>query len=109
MALEHDWRFAELVARTWTEDGLRERYLAHPHEVLAEAGITLPAGSAVPELPADDGMDIVVEAFDAPSGARGHGLVPGTPAEGTFFCLSLVDEPQPAADRAPAAAGAGSA
>ncbi len=84
MALEHDWRFAELVARSWTEPQLRGRYLADPHAVLAEAGLTLAAGEPVPALPTDDGLEIVVDTFDNAAEA------------GAFFCLSLVDEPEPA-------------
>lgn len=105
MSLEHDWRFAELVARAWTEDGLRERYATHPHAVLAEAGITLPTGSVPPELPADDGMDIVVDAFGTSTATGSHGLVAAAPATETFFCLSLVDEPQSPAGRVTAGAG----
>jgi putative thiazole/oxazole-modified microcin (TOMM)-like peptide len=88
MSLDHDWRFAELVARTWIEADLRERYLADPHRVLAEAGIDLAPGAPVPALPDGADLDVVVARFDT--------LPAVAPAAG--FCLSLID-PLPVADR----------
>jgi len=82
MSLENDWRFAELIARTWMEPALRERYLAEPVQVLAEAGIELPYGCPVPALPSGDELDVVVDRFDA--------LPAAAPTAG--FCLSLADE-----------------
>ncbi|MBL1106837.1 TIGR04351 family putative TOMM peptide [Streptomyces sp. 5-8] len=83
MSLDHDWRFAELVARTWTETDLKERYLADPHRVLAEAGIDLAPGAPAPALPDGADLDVVVAPFDT--------LPAVAPAAG--FCLSLVDPP----------------
>ena len=37
--------WAKVVAKYWSDEGFRERLLAHPHEVLAECGITLPPGA----------------------------------------------------------------
>ncbi|WP_399930781.1 hypothetical protein [Streptomyces kanamyceticus] len=97
MTLDHDWRFAELIARTWTDSELRARYLADPRHVLAEAGIELPPGSAVPALLPGEELDLVVDRFDT--------LPAAAPAAG--FCLSLADEPTaafaPAMTETPAA------
>ncbi|SEB31114.1 putative TOMM peptide [Streptomyces misionensis] len=86
MSLTHDWRFAELIARTWMEPALRERYLAEPRRVLAEAGIELPAGCPVPALPSSEELEVVVDRFDT--------LPAAAPA--AAFCLSLADEPMTA-------------
>ncbi|MDO0926667.1 hypothetical protein QQY24_15045 [Streptomyces sp. TG1A-8] len=91
MSLDHDWRFAELVARTWTEPDLKERYAADPHRVLAEAGIDLAPGTPVPHLPAGEELDVVVAPFDT--------LPAAAPTAG--FCLSLMD-PTTAPDRSAA-------
>ncbi len=92
MSLDHDWRFAELVARTFTDPALRERYLADPRTVLAEAGVELAAGSPAPALPAAEDLDIVVGSF----GTGDDHVLPVTAdsGTGTFFCLCLVDDPQ---------------
>ena len=37
--VEQDWRFAELVARSWMEPELVVRYAADPCAVLAEFGL----------------------------------------------------------------------
>lgn len=49
--IDQNWRFAELVAQSCLQPGLRERYTAQPRAVLAEFGIRLTAGEPLPELP----------------------------------------------------------
>lgn len=63
--MEQDWRFAELVARTWIEPALSTRYQEDPHAVLADFGLHLPSGCAVPLLPPAPALDLVVEDFGA--------------------------------------------
>lgn len=95
MSIEHDWRFAVLVARTWTEPALRSSYLADPHRVLAEAGIELTPGSPAPVLPTETELDLVVEHFDTlpgPSPAAGFCLSLADDAPAAGFCLSLADD-----------------
>ncbi|MFD9125580.1 TIGR04351 family putative TOMM peptide [Kitasatospora sp. NPDC059571] len=64
VSIEQDWRFAELVARTWLEPGLAESYTQDPRGVLADFGIELAAGEPVPALPAVAGMKLVIEDLD---------------------------------------------
>lgn len=62
--IEHDWRFAELIARSWMEQGLAARYRTDPCSVLAEFGIDLADPQAAPVLPADPGDDVVIDDLD---------------------------------------------
>lgn len=61
--IDQNWRFAELVARSCLQPGLRDRYTAEPRAVLAEFGLHIPAGSPVPELPApaDDAAPVCLD------------------------------------------------
>jgi putative thiazole/oxazole-modified microcin (TOMM)-like peptide len=83
--LDHDWRFAELIARTWTGPGLREHYLADPRQVLAEAGIDLAPGAAAPMLPTAEDLEIVEDRFET---------LPEAASTKFCSCLCLVDDPQ---------------
>lgn len=47
---EQDWRFAELVMRTWVEPRLADRYLADPVGTLAGFGIVIQSREEAPEL-----------------------------------------------------------
>lgn len=62
--LEHDWRFAELVAATWLEPGLNTRYAHSPEAVLAEFGIVLAEGETAPRLPAAPELQLTVDDFE---------------------------------------------
>ncbi|GAA1072888.1 hypothetical protein GCM10009665_79220 [Kitasatospora nipponensis] len=81
MSIDQDWRFAELIVRSWTEPDLRSRYQANPSEVLAEAGITAAPGEALPALPAGEDLEVVIDLFET--------LPDQPPATG--FCLSIKD------------------
>ncbi|HEY3906227.1 MAG TPA: TIGR04351 family putative TOMM peptide [Streptosporangiaceae bacterium] len=52
--------FARLTARAWADHGLSARYENDPQAVLAEFGISLPAGTQPPNLPPaeDDAIDL---------------------------------------------------
>ncbi|HEY3867456.1 MAG TPA: hypothetical protein VGM10_03870 [Actinocrinis sp.] len=65
--VEQDWRFAELVARTWAEPALVDRYAADPCSVLAEFGIKLTNRREAPALARPFGSQIVVERLDSPA------------------------------------------
>ncbi|MFI7639327.1 hypothetical protein [Nonomuraea sp. NPDC049400] len=47
---EEDWRFAELVMRTWVEPQLADRYLQDPVGTLAGFGIVISSEEEAPEL-----------------------------------------------------------
>ncbi|WP_062349301.1 hypothetical protein [Herbidospora yilanensis] len=57
--------FGELIARSWSDAGLRLRYEREPAEVLAEYDIHLAAGTSAPALPPSPG-ELVVETFGSP-------------------------------------------
>lgn len=60
-AIDHDWRFAELVARTWTEPELAVRYHENSHAVLSEFGIELASLEQAPTLPTEPDGALVIE------------------------------------------------
>lgn len=45
MADQQQSRYAEIVARAWSDPAFKERLLANPQAVLAQAGIRPPAGA----------------------------------------------------------------
>ncbi|MFD9948507.1 hypothetical protein ACFWYW_41715 [Nonomuraea sp. NPDC059023] len=47
---EQDWRFAELVMRTWSEPRLAGRYLADPVGTFADFGIVITNAADAPQL-----------------------------------------------------------
>jgi putative thiazole/oxazole-modified microcin (TOMM)-like peptide len=61
--IELDWRFAELVVRTWMEPELARRYAEDPVPVLAEFGLFLTDASAAPRLEAIPEAELVIEDF----------------------------------------------
>jgi hypothetical protein len=65
-AVEQDWRFAELVARTWTEPALADRYTADPCAVLAEFGMKVTNPRDAPTLVRPARSEIVVDRLDVP-------------------------------------------
>lgn len=67
--VEHDWRFAELVARSWMEPELAVRYAADPCGVLAEFGLTVARREDAPSLEPYCGPDLIIEDLEH---ARGH-------------------------------------
>jgi hypothetical protein len=62
--VEHDWRFAELVARSWVNPDLAVCYREDPHSVLAEFELRLDAGAAAPPLPTHSEGDLLIEDLD---------------------------------------------
>ena len=68
--------YAQLVAETWKDGGLRARLLADPAAVLAEHGITLPAGISARAVDAADGsLYLVVPALSAASPTSSSGEI----------------------------------
>lgn len=59
--IEQDWRFAELVAQSWVDDGLIIRYRDDPHAVLAEFDLRLGHAAPVPALPDAPKDDLLIE------------------------------------------------
>ena len=59
-------RFAELVARSWLEPELAERYRSDARSVLAELGITLSPEEKPPLLPTGPADELSVEELDSP-------------------------------------------
>jgi hypothetical protein len=62
--VEHDWRFAELVARSWVNPDLAASYREDPHSVLAEFELRLDARAAAPPLPMHSEGDLLIEDLD---------------------------------------------
>ena len=48
--LTSDWRFVQLVAGSYLDPALAQRYAAEPRAVLAEFGLELAAGELAPTL-----------------------------------------------------------
>jgi putative thiazole/oxazole-modified microcin (TOMM)-like peptide len=63
--IELDWRFAELVVRTWMEPELGRRYAVDPVAVLAEFGLTVADAALAPRLEAIPEAELVIEDFDS--------------------------------------------
>ncbi|MDQ0939576.1 hypothetical protein [Streptomyces sp. V1I1] len=59
-SVEHDWRFAELVARSYIQPELALRYALEPRNVLAEFGIPTTPESSIPALPADADTEVTI-------------------------------------------------
>jgi putative thiazole/oxazole-modified microcin (TOMM)-like peptide len=66
VTVEQDWRFAELIAQTWTDPTLADRYAADPCAVLAEFGLTVTDRTAAPLLPSAGKSALIIERLDAP-------------------------------------------
>ncbi|GAA0668378.1 hypothetical protein GCM10010193_20230 [Kitasatospora atroaurantiaca] len=62
--VERDWRFAELVVRTRIEPDLEARYAIDPTSVLAEFGLHLAPGAAVPAVRPHQETGLVIERLD---------------------------------------------
>lgn len=94
--VEHDWRFAELVARSWMEPELVVRYAADPCQVLAEFGLEITRREQAPALEPYCGPDLIIEDLEH---ARGHRL------NGSCICWNDPGdgrEPEPTNDPEPA-------
>ncbi|MDH6580681.1 hypothetical protein [Kitasatospora sp. MAP5-34] len=96
MSIDKDWRFAELIVRSWTEPDLAARYQADPYHVLAEAGIHPAPGEtppALPALPAHEELEVVIDLFTGPaSHTSTQGPHPYTKNTATaLFCFSICD------------------
>ncbi len=91
--VEHDWRFAELVARSWMEPELAVRYAADPCRVLAEFGLTVARREDAPGLEPYCGPDLIIEDLEH---ARGYRLT-GT----SGFCGGEPEDDEPEPSRAP--------
>ncbi|MFF3323725.1 hypothetical protein [Streptomyces sp. NPDC002889] len=96
-SVEHDWRFAELVARSYLQPELALRYALEPRNVLAEFGIPVAPGSVIPALPADTDTEVTItnlSTADVGDGFTVHGVQP-------CFCTTRQDlVPAPAAQGA---------
>jgi putative thiazole/oxazole-modified microcin (TOMM)-like peptide len=68
--VEQDWRFAELVARTWMEPGLVDRYATDPCSVLAEFGLTVTRSEDAPSLEPYCGSELIIEDLEHARGIR---------------------------------------
>ena len=68
--VEQDWRFAELIARTWMEPGLADRYAADPCTVLAEFGLTIARAEDAPSLEPYCGSELIIEDLEHARGFR---------------------------------------
>lgn len=86
--VEQDWRFAELVARSWMEPELAVRYAADPCRVLAEFGLKVARREDAPSLEPYCGPDLIIEDLEH---ARGHRLT-GTGG----FCGGEPEDDDPA-------------
>lgn len=62
--IELDWRFAELVVRTWMEPELNARYLADPVSVLAEFGLSVAEPALAPRLTNFPEPELDIEGLD---------------------------------------------
>ena len=93
--VEHDWRFAELVARSWMEPELVVRYAADPRAVLAEFGLKVDRREDAPALEPYCGPDLIIEDLEHARGHRRTGTI--------LFCQGEPqdDEPQPQRDPIP--------
>ncbi|GAA3203701.1 hypothetical protein [Nonomuraea helvata] len=61
---EQDWRFAELVMRTWVEPQLADRYLQDPVGTLAGFGIVIRSEEEAPELRMGLPKEVCIEIED---------------------------------------------
>lgn len=64
LPVESDWRFAALVARSWSEPALLDRYADDPYRVLAEYGLAVDEEHDVPSLAGMAGIELVIEDLD---------------------------------------------
>lgn len=71
--VERDWRFAELVARSWMEPELAVRYAADPCGVLAEFGLKVARREDAPSLEPYCGPDLIIEDLEHARGQRLNG------------------------------------
>jgi putative thiazole/oxazole-modified microcin (TOMM)-like peptide len=62
--IEMDWRFAELVARTWMEPDLAYRYRVDPVPVLAEFGLTVASAADAPRLETIPMVELEIDGLD---------------------------------------------
>ncbi|MFK4221523.1 hypothetical protein [Streptomyces sp. NPDC019890] len=63
-SVEHDWRFAELVARSFLQPELALRYALEPRNVLAEFGIATDSSTAIPALAPDVAPTVTIVRLD---------------------------------------------
>ncbi|HEU5357092.1 MAG TPA: hypothetical protein VFU65_21660 [Actinocrinis sp.] len=94
--VEQDWRFAELVARSWMEPELVVRYAADPCAVLAEFGLEVTRREDAPSLEPYCGPDLIIEDLEHARGHHLHGCIcwnePGAGVDAT----PLAGEAEPA-------------
>jgi hypothetical protein len=62
--VERDWRFAALVARSWAEPALIDRYAEDPHLVLAEYGLVIDDEHDAPSLDRMTEVELLIEDLD---------------------------------------------
>ncbi|MCX4820525.1 hypothetical protein OG883_11515 [Streptomyces sp. NBC_01142] len=58
--IDHDWRFAELVARSYLQPDLALRYALEPRTVLAEFGMTTGPDTVIPALPTEAPQEMTI-------------------------------------------------
>ncbi|MGI5195702.1 TIGR04351 family putative TOMM peptide [Streptomyces sp. CA-288835] len=78
-----DLRLVELVAHTWLEPGLSQRYRADARSVLDEFGVTLASDEQPPALPENPACELTIEELSRPTTAHAVGC----------FCLNADDLP----------------
>lgn len=93
-SVEHDWRFAELVARSFLQPELALRYALEPRNVLAEFGIPIAPESIIPALPAEADTEVTITNLSSADESDPAFSVPGA----RFACIcatrqALVPEP----------------
>lgn len=76
-SVEHDWRFAELVARSFLQPELALRYALEPRNVLAEFGIPTTTDSAIPALPAEADTEVTIISLSSTAELDPACAVPG--------------------------------
>ncbi|WDN50773.1 TIGR04351 family putative TOMM peptide [Streptomyces clavuligerus] len=64
-ALAQEW-LVELMARTWLEPALADRYRTDARSVLDEYGYTLPVGAQAPALPDTPVSELSIEELNLP-------------------------------------------
>ncbi|GLF95627.1 TIGR04351 family putative TOMM peptide [Streptomyces yaizuensis] len=87
-ALAQEW-LVELMARTWLEPTLADRYRADARSVLDEFGFTLAVGEQAPPLPESPVSELSIEELNRPVNAHQSGC----------FCLQMDSVSTSAASR----------
>jgi putative thiazole/oxazole-modified microcin (TOMM)-like peptide len=87
--VELDWRFAELVARTWLEPELAERYGADPCAVLAEFGLSIADPGEAPRLEPVAEFELIIDELDWSAAAGALGCLPNCGNDAEFVAVPV--------------------